>query len=53
MEGWGGGGYSKSVGGGSLEERIREDREGSAFNLTTLFLRLCLPQPIQALCTHT
>lgn len=29
---------SKSVGGGSLEERIREDREGSVYNLTTLFL---------------
>ena len=55
MEGWGGReeGDSKSVGGGSLEERIREDREGSVFNLTTLFLCLCLPQPIQALFTHT
>lgn len=31
MEGWGVGGEgSKSVGGGSLEERIRKDREGSA-----------------------
>jgi len=33
-----GGGHSKSVGGGSLEERIREDREGRVLNLTTLVL---------------